>query len=605
MKGLLQRLLITDFVRILKPLSSGLRWKVYGLFFLIFLVAVFEVLSILSMTFTAMSVAAPQVLLDSPYVKAIFNFLPRLKNLCQDPRYFTLMASFGVVFLTAIKNIFSALLAWKQHLISEAISLYAGERILSYFLHSPYLWHISSDSNQIRMALSARNPFSQLLVQILNVYTYACTSIALVFILITATPAMILLVLIMTGLLAWAVYHSMKKFLDRSGQLALHSATAESRTITNAIQGIREVLIYQQQPVFREKFAEACRSGTRARAFLGMAPPIPAWILEVYGFAAIPFTTWVLIRFYNADMGLIAGVVTMVMLAAWRILPLLNRSLASLVLVRSYRPMAMVCLEWLEKIKKAACLQQIGADADFHFQKAITLDNASFAYPGAESNALENLVCTLPKGTQIGLIGLSGSGKSTLAGIFSGLLSPSSGRFLLDGKEPNLSQLLAYRAKVGYVPQSPYLLTGSVAENVAFSQWGKPYDAERVREACFQAALDVVEADPRGIEYPIGENGAGLSGGQAQRVSIARALYAKPEVLILDESTSALDQQTEAAIMQTIHSLKDKLTIIIIAHRLTTVEQCDWIVWMDKGHIRKQGKAAEVLEEYKKAFKLN
>ena len=151
---------------------------------------------------------------------------------------------------------------------------------------------------------------------------------------------------------------------------------------------------------------------------------------------------------------------------------------------------------------------------------------------------------------------------------------------------------------MGYVSQSPYIFNGTVAENVAFSQWGKPYDEERVKEACHMAALDIVEKDSKGILYPIGDNGAGLSGGQAQRVSIARALYARPDVLILDESTSALDIGTEQAIMETIQKLKGHLTIIIIAHRLSTVERCDRLFWVEEGHLHKVGTPAELLPEY-------
>mgnify|MGYP001027278126 CR=1 FL=1 len=140
------------------------------------------------------------------------------------------------------------------------------------------------------------------------------------------------------------------------------------------------------------------------------------------------------------------------------------------------------------------------------------------------------------------------------------------------------------------------------AANVAFSQWGKPYDAEKVSRACRMAALDLVEHDPRGIEYPIGERGSGLSGGQAQRVSIARALYAAPDILILDESTSALDLGTESAIMETIAALKGQLTIIIIAHRLSTVEHCDRLIWMESGCIHRIGTPQEILPEYMKSF---
>lgn len=601
---LTEKLLLYDLRRILRQLPGRLRIKVYGLFALIFVVAVFEVLSILSMTFTGMSVAAPQVLLNDKYVRWVLESLPALGKICEDPRYFTLFASLAVVFLTAIKDMFTALLFWQQSLIGEEMGIYVAKLIMFQYLYSPYTWHLGADSNHTLAALGSRQALSQYLVFILTIYCYVGTSIALVFILISATPGVILLVLGITAFVSYVVYHSMKKALDHSGEIAMVSTAEENRTRNNAMHGIREVLIYRQQPIFLQRFLEACRMGVRARAFLGMAPPIPTWVLEVYGFAFIPFTTWMLIKFYDADMALISGVVTMVMLASWRILPLLNRSLSSIVMLRSLRPMAMTCLDELEAIRKQPRHAIPEPDPNFRFMDTIVLKNACFRYPGAENLSQKNIQCSLKKGTQIGLVGLSGSGKSTLAAILAGLLELESGSFLIDGKILNDAELSAYRSKVGYVPQTPYLLQGNIAENVSFSQWGLPYDAERVKAVCQMAALDIVETDPRGIDYPLGENGSGLSGGQAQRVAIARALYASPEILILDESTSALDQQTESAIMETINQLKKSLTIIIIAHRLTTVEQCDWLIWMKDGAVYKQGPTRVILEEYRNSLTL-
>lgn len=604
MQNISNKFLFTDFKRILSLLSQKLHWKIYALFALMFLVALFEVLSILSMSFIAMSVAAPQALLESRAIQAVLRHAPALASLFADLRWFTLAASLGVVLLTAFKNALTALLFWNQSHIGEEIAMQAGDDIMRHYLGCSYMRHISGDTNQTMMALGGRQCLGQLLVLILNVYTYALTSVALIAILVSATPGMIVLVLGITGFISFAIYKSMKRALDRCGAAIVHSASEESRATHNALRGIREVLIYRQQKIFREKFLRACRLGTRARAFQTMAPPIPAWILETIGMAAIPFTTWILIRFYNADMALIAGVVTMVMLAAWRILPLLNRSLGSLVIIRSISPMAMTCLNRLEEIRREPHpLWDVEPDPDFRFKGALELADVSFRYPGAQSPALSDIRQKITKGMQIGLVGQSGSGKSTLAGILAGLLEPESGDFLVDGVTLTPAGRSAYRAKIGYVPQSPYLLAGSIAENVAFSQWGKPWNAEKVWTACRMAALDVVDANPAGINYMLGENGAGLSGGQAQRVAIARALYADPEILILDESTSALDQHTESAIMHTINALKNKLTIIIIAHRLTTVEHCDRIIWLENGRIRKQGPTGEVLPAYRANMK--
>lgn len=301
-------------------------------------------------------------------------------------------------------------------------------------------------------------------------------------------------------------------------------------------------------------------------------------------------------------MPTIAGVITVVMLAAWRVLPLLNRSLGCLVTLRGLRVMAMNCLERLETIQQWALASPPEPDPSFRFTREITLDDVGFRYPSAQQDSLSQLGFSIHKGEQLGIVGPSGAGKSTLVGLLCGLLPMSSGTLRVDGRELSPEERAAYIRSIGYVPQSPYILQGTVAANVAFSQWGKPYDAEKVARACRMAALDLVEHDPRGIEYPIGERGAGLSGGQAQRVSIARALYAAPDILILDESTSALDLGTESAIMETIAALKGQLTIVIIAHRLSTVEHCDRLIWMEKGRICRIGTPQEILPEYMKSF---
>ena len=599
--NLRQKLFIDDVIRIMKILPAALRFRIYTLFFLMFVLAVFEVLSVLSMSFMAMSVAAPQVIMKEPAVGWIMETFPSLETLCSDLRYFTLAAAIGVVALTLIKNLLSALVGWKGACIGEDVAIFSGSRIMNHYLNNDYMWHISSSSADMFQALGWRQQLSLLLVNLLNVYTYALTTIALFFVLITATPGVILTCLAVTGALSYTVYRTMKNAIDRSGMAVAASAAQESRTTLNAMNGIREVLIYRQQPVFFDRYVEACRAGLRARSFLTIAPPIPSWILETFGFSVIPVTIWLLIDTENAPMPIIASVVTMVMLAAWRILPILNRSLGCLVLVRSVQPMAFKCLERLEAIREQNLPPRPEPDPRFRFQRAITLENVTFRYPSAEWPSLDGISFSIRKGTQVGIVGPSGAGKSTLIGILSGLMPPESGLFLVDGEAVTGARLAAYCARVGYVPQTPYIMSGTIAENVAFSQWGKPYDEEKVRRACRMAALDVVEKDPRGIDYPIGEHGAGLSGGQAQRVSIARALYAGPEILILDESTSSLDQGTEAAIMETIRRLKG-MTVIIIAHRLTTVEHCDDIVWIQDGKVVKTGRPASVLDEYRRTL---
>ena len=478
------------------------------------------------------------------------------------------------------------------------MSIHLGSMILHRYLCSPYMWHISSDSGRTFQALSARDAMGQLLIQIMCVWVYALTALALFVTLLSATPAVILGAVLTTAFIAALLYNLVKRQVDQSGKDLLKASQAQTTSLMNAINGIREVLIYRQQPVFYSAYLTACREGARPRSFLTIASQMPTWVLECLGIGVIPFSIWVLSVRGDVSLTTVVVVISLVMLTAWRILPMVTRSLSVLIAVRSLRPQAMTSLEVFEEMRKTPTVELPDPDPDFCFEKSIGLDHVSFRYPTAGEDALKDITLSVPKGSQVGFIGLSGAGKSTIVGIFSGLFEPREGDLLIDGHPMNREQRAAYMPRVGYVPQTPYIMAGTIAGNVAFSEWGKPYDRERVERACRMAALDLVERGD-GIDTVLGERGAGLSGGQAQRVSIARALYCNPEILILDESTSSLDQANENAIMQTINTWRGKITTIIVAHRLTTLENCDYIFWLESGRLVGHGPALEMLARYR------
>ena len=237
-------------------------------------------------------------------------------------------------------------------------------------------------------------------------------------------------------------------------------------------------------------------------------------------------------------------------------------------------------------------------DPAFHFEKDIELRDVCFRFNEAEADTLHHLSLILRKGTRIGIIGSSGAGKSTLVGIISGLLEPTSGTILVDDKPLTESRAAAFAKCIGYVPQAPFLFPGTLAENIAFSHWGKQWDEKLVRDACRRASIDFVDTHPMGLSQPIGENGVGLSGGQAQRVSIARAMYTNPSIMIFDEATSSLDQMNELEIQKTIFDLSEDMTCIIVAHRLSTVQRCDVIFWIEQGRIVMQDTPDKVIPAY-------
>ncbi|MDR1490879.1 MAG: ABC transporter ATP-binding protein/permease [Desulfovibrio sp.] len=599
----LYALFVADLHRIYRLMPLRLRARMATVFGMMFILAILEVLSLLSLSFLGMSVGAPERVLASPPGRILLKMAPFSHEYFKDMRNVTLIASAAVVFLTLCKNGMSAVVGVSTSRLGEQISLETGQRILHQYLYTPYIEHLSGDSAAMFQAVGWRSHLGNMMINLMNVYTYGITSIALFFILVRATPGVILGTLAVVGSLAFILYRSIKTAIDLAGSTVARCGAEETKATLNAVNGIREVLIYRQQPVFFQKFSEAVFGGTNSRAFLSIAPNIPPWVLEVFGFAVIPVTLWSMMRLYDAPMSEISGVLLMIMLTSWRVLPLFNRSLSCVISARGMRPMAEYCLDRLQKANSSPIVAPPPSDPAYRLEDAITLENVSFRYPNATHDMLRDFSLRIPKGTQIGIIGPSGAGKSTLAGILSGLMQPTSGALKVDGGQLSPEGAAAYTAKVGYVPQAPYVMAGTVAENVAFSQWGKPWDEGKVKKACRMAALDIVETHEKGILIPLGERGTGLSGGQVQRVSIARVLYADPELLILDEATSALDQGTEAAIMDTINKLKGTITTVIIAHRLSTVAGCDEVVWVEEGKVVDQGAPNRILPEYEKRLR--
>jgi ABC-type multidrug transport system fused ATPase/permease subunit len=595
----MKNLLFSDFLPIYRLMPLGIRRKILFVFFLMGILAILEACSILSLSFLALSVAAPDKVMSLPFVGWFFEKFPFLKILQADVRIFALWISALVAGLTIGKNIASSLVTIRSAALGETVALYAGDTLFQYYLHSPYLAYLAGQTNSIFQVISWRAQLGFFLVNLMQVYTYIVISVALFLILISATPEILLLTLGIVGVLCFAIYRGLKRSVDSASKKSAEYANEEYLATENAKRGMMEVHIYRQQEYFFNAFHNAGEEATKSRAFITASPPMPTLILESVAFLVIPATLWLMVELYDASMPRITSVLTMIMLASWRILPLLNRSMTNMVALRgAHYPMQM-CLQMLRYIKDNPLPEEPAAKKRLEFDTGIVFDNVSFGYPAVQEDCLRGVSFRLRKGMSLGIIGRSGAGKSTLANILSGLVSPRSGAMLVDGKELSPTELAEYRLGVGYVSQSPYLLQGTLAQNVAFSQWGRPYDPERVWHVCRLAQLDIVNSHSLGIDLPIGEGGTGLSGGQAQRLSIARALYAFPQLLILDEATSSLDLGVEATIIETIASLSKSITTVVIAHRLSTVEWCDALLWLNEGRVAGYGVPHEVLPKYR------
>jgi ABC-type multidrug transport system fused ATPase/permease subunit len=345
--------------------------------------------------------------------------------------------------------------------------------------------------------------------------------------------------------------------------------------------GIRDVLLDHSRPVFVETYERAEAGFRDARVRNALLAGGPRFAVEAIGMVLIAIVAVTLVQ---GPGGLASAVPVLGALAlgAQKLLPLIQQVYNGWASTMANRKVLMDVVALLDRPVPS----MVSAKTALPFEAAIELDHVYYAYPGGRATALHGVGLTIRKGARVGIAGKTGSGKSTLIDIVIGLLEPNEGEIRVDGVKLTPANRPEWQRNIAHVPQAIFLADASVAENIAFGVRKDEIDRERVRRAAEQAELaEVVEALPEGYDTRVGERGIQLSGGQRQRVGIARALYKQASVLVFDEATSALDTETESAVMAAIERLDRDLTILIIAHRLSTLESCDTVVRLEEGKI--------------------
>lgn len=596
------RLLLRDIIKIFGLLPPQGRMGVILVGALMLAQACMELATINGIRQLGMVTARPGGLADEIPWRWLFSFWPGFGEwAAASPERYLLLAAVFVALLVGLKNATIWFTMWKTSKVSENISLDVAVEILRRFLYAGYRWHLSNEGKAALQVMLWRSHLSSLLMQQLSAVTgfFAC---AVLFAgLIVAEPFISLFSITVMGGGGGLLYAALRKSTDRCATLSANAQKEENATILAVTRGIRDVLLYGQQKSFLDRLIQVLNSALRPKIFLGLVNGIPSLVLEAMGFLLIPMAILIM-NYMGFGLDKILSAVMVLVLTAWRVLPYLNRGVGQMVAIRALRPMAMPVLDYLFRLREnpeelVSCNVPTPS-----FENSLALKEVTFTYPGAKKPALDHVSVNIPKGAQVGFIGPSGAGKSTLCYLLCALCRPDRGELLLDGRTLSPEETAAFRKQVGFVPQAPFLMPGTLAANVTFSQWGMPWNDARVFDACRKAALDFIPLTADGIRYPIDENGNTLSGGQAQRVSIARALYADPRIIIFDEATSALDTGNENVIVSSMKRLRGDVTTIIIAHRLSTVAGCDLIYWLDGGRVVDCGTPAEILPRYSASF---
>ncbi len=508
-----------------------------------------------------------------------------------------LVLPFAVVFIVAVlmAGAIRMLLLWAGTRLTFASGADLSIEVYRRTLYQPYRVHVVRNSSEAISGIT--NKTVSVTNVLISLLTFSSAAILLVAI-VLALIAIDLLVAtaaatgfgVCYGLITWWA----RKRLHQNSQRIAHEQTQVIKALQEGLGGIRDVLLDGTQPTYCDIYRKADLPLRRAQGnntFIGQSPRYAMEALGIVLIAALAYG----LSLQPEGIGSALPVLGALALGAQRLLPALQQIYSNWANIAGSHASLVGILEMLDQPLPPDVHQP--SPTPLPFQGAICFDAVSFRYSSDTPWVLNGLNLTIPKGARVGFVGSTGSGKSTTLDLLMGLLEPTQGQITVDGMPISGEYRRAWQQTIAHVPQSIYLADTTLAENIAFGVPRDAIDMERVRQAAHKAQIaDFIEGRPDGYQALVGERGVRLSGGQRQRIGIARALYKQAGVLVFDEATSALDNATEQAVIDAIESLNRDLTILLIAHRLTTVQRCDTIVELGHGKVAAQGTYEHLLE---------
>lgn len=576
-----------QFYHIATPVSRRLFW---WLCVLNIIMGLFEICVAGGISLLGVAMSSPEPLSRLPLLPSMAAMIPFPEQVPNALRMLAVVMV-CVVAATVAKNALLAYLTWLQNFFAQSMAWTMGEKLFQRFLAAPYLWHTRQNSAELLTTLNWKAHISIFSVALLTLLTQAVIALFLFVSVLIANPLMSGFLFCTIAIFAIVIHKYSQKRLYGLSTVIREYDIQNARVCMQGLHGIREVIIYDRLEAFMKAYGQFIDSYKKTASKQSLFPGLPQWCLESAGMVLLLVVLLFLIG-VGSSVAETTGLITLLAAVSWRLLPAANKALGSVMNMRTSQP---IVEHFLTNLNAPQSIPTIDNREMLPFTSDISLRDVIFSYPNAGKLALDHVSLSIPKGKMIGLIGPSGSGKSTLSSVVNGLIVPDSGELLVDNKPWNQK---TSRLKIGYVPQNLYLLDANLAENIAFSRWGESIDEERVLQCCNMAAIDFLGDLPDGIHTVLGERGVRLSGGQVQRVGIARALYDNPDILLFDEATSALDEGAEREIQATITSLRSSITLLVIAHRLQAVAECDIVYWLEKGRVVRQGIPAIVLPEY-------
>ena len=486
-----------------------------------------------------------------------------------------------------VKTVFLSFLTWRQMRFAFCVQAELSQRLFTLYLRQPYTFHLQRNSAQlIRNAINEVGVLtSKAILPGMLLLTESLVLLGLCSLLLVIEPLGAVIVASVLGAAAWGFHRLTRGRIARWGEVRLHHEGLRIQHLQEGLSGVKDVKLLGRETEFVDQYHVHNIQSARAGGLMNTVQQLPRlWLelLAVSGLAILVISMLVQNRALEAvlpALGLFAAV-------AFRLMPSVNRVLGAAQSLRYGMPVIdTLCAELKLAVPEVVATQR----SVVPFRATLELNHITYAYPGVAEPVLKDVSLAIRRGESVGFIGASGAGKSTLVDILLGLLSPNTGEVRVDGNDIR-ENIRNWQDQIGYVPQSIFLTDDTLRRNVAFGLPDKQINDAAVQRAIRAAQLDeFVDSLPDGLETFVGERGIRLSGGQRQRIGIARSIYHDPAVLVLDEATSSLDTETERGVMEAITALQGTQTILIIAHRLSTVEHCNRLYRLHEGRVVEDG----------------
>ena len=583
-----RRSFLQDLRDLLASLSKRRRLQLLLLLLLMLVGAFAELLSISALVPFLAILVDPGPALQKPLIAELVAFLG-LADIQAIRWFLTLLFAGAAVTAGALRLVLTYAVAHFNFGIAHDLC----SEIYRRTLYQPYSVHVARNSSEVIGSIGKVEAVAGVVYQLLTAISALLMGLFILAALMLIDPWVASLSMVGFAVIYGTVSLVSRKRLAESSRISSKTFSARVQAMQEGLGGIRDVLLDHAQPVFSRRFAALDAAFRKTQASLHFIGPSPRFVVESVGMVLIALLAFTLTR---AGGGISSAIPVLGALAlgAQRLMPLVQQLYQGWVAVIGNRD---VFADVLDLVWQPLPDEIAARIEPLPFEGELRLQDVTFRYQPQLPDVLHGLNLVIPQGARIGLVGTTGSGKSTLMDLVMGLLLPSSGQLLVDGVPLSGQSQLAWQKNIAHVPQAIFLADATFAENIAFGVALAEIDLERVAQAAKRAQIaDFIESTAEGYLSLVGERGARLSGGQRQRIGIARAFYRQANVLVFDEATSALDNSTEQSVMEAIRDLGRDITVLLIAHRISTLKDCDFICRLTRGQVDFTGSYGELVE---------